>query len=118
MLVIGQVTVCVLLLICAAVLLRANNQMHRLDIGVKTRGAVETTIQDSLRSKVFGRLAVRPIRSDGLGENRIRYRGDTTHLNAASQSAIFRKTPPSLPRSDGERIFRCFKSRQISRLST
>ena len=61
MLVIGQVTVSVLLLICAAVLLRANNQMQRLDLGLKTRGVVAITIQDSLRSRVINQLASEPM---------------------------------------------------------
>ena len=60
-LVIGQVTVSVLLLICAAVLLRANNGMQRLDVGLKPRGVVAIAIQDSLRAKVLNQLASEPM---------------------------------------------------------
>ena len=37
-LVVGQVTVSVLLLICAAVLIRVNHRMQQLDVGLQTRG--------------------------------------------------------------------------------
>ena len=59
-LVIGQVTVAVLLLICAAVLLRANNRLQGLDVGLHTRGLVEMEIKDSFRAQVNQYLASDP----------------------------------------------------------
>jgi len=59
-LVIGQVTVAVLLLICAAVLLRANRRLQGLDVGLHTRGLVEMEIKDSFRTQVNQYLASDP----------------------------------------------------------
>ena len=59
-LVIGQVTVAVLLLICAAMLLRANNRLQGLDVGLHTRGLVEMEIKDSFRAQVNQYLASDP----------------------------------------------------------
>ncbi|HXB72262.1 MAG TPA: ADOP family duplicated permease [Candidatus Acidoferrales bacterium] len=59
-LVIGQVTVSVLLLVCAAVLLRASNRLQRLDVGLQTRGLVEMEIKDSFRSQVNRQLVSEP----------------------------------------------------------
>jgi hypothetical protein len=59
-LVIGQVTVSVLLLICAAVLLRANNRLQGLDVGLQTRGLVAIEIKDSFRGRMNQDLASDP----------------------------------------------------------
>src|SRR5204863_10080391 len=55
------VTVSVLLLICAAVLLRANNRIGQFDVGLQTRSRVAIKIQDKLRAKVVQRLASDPL---------------------------------------------------------
>ena len=52
--------VAVLLLICAAVLLRANNRLQGLDVGLHTRGLVEIEIKDSFRAQVNQHLASDP----------------------------------------------------------
>ena len=60
-LVIGQVAVSVMFLIYAAVLLRANNRMQRLDVGLRTPSVVEMDIQEKSRAKVMRQLASDPI---------------------------------------------------------
>lgn len=60
-LVVAQVAVSVLLLICAAVLLRANSRMQKLDVGLKTHGLVSMAVQDRLGPKVLQQLAMEPL---------------------------------------------------------
>ena len=60
-LVIGQVSVSVLLLICAAVLLRAHSRIEHLDVGLQPHGVVAIDIQDRFRSKVIRQLASEPL---------------------------------------------------------
>ena len=43
-LVIGQVTVCVLLLVCAGILLRGVGRMQRVDVGMRTHGVVSLDV--------------------------------------------------------------------------
>ena len=45
-LVVGQVTVCVLLLICAGILLRGVGRMQQLDIGIRTHGILRIDAQE------------------------------------------------------------------------
>jgi hypothetical protein len=52
-LVVGQVTVSVLFLICAAVLIRVNHRMQRLDVGLQTEGVLELNIQDRFRVRAL-----------------------------------------------------------------
>jgi predicted permease len=52
-LVIGQVTVSVLFLICAAVLIRVNHRLQRLDAGLQTDGVLELDLQDRFRVRVL-----------------------------------------------------------------
>jgi predicted permease len=59
-LVIGQVTASVSLLICAAVLLRANNRMQKLDVGLQTKGVLELNIQDRFRAKTIQQITAEP----------------------------------------------------------
>jgi predicted permease len=59
-LVIGQVTASVSLLICAAVLLRANNRMQRLDVGLQTKGVLALNIQDRFRAKTIQQITAEP----------------------------------------------------------
>ncbi len=54
---IGQVTVSVLLLICSAVLLRANNRLQGLDVGLHMQGLVAIEIKDSFRGRMNQDLA-------------------------------------------------------------
>jgi predicted permease len=74
-LVIGQVTVSVVLLIIAAVLLRANNRMHNLEVGLNVRGTVEIGIQDRLRSKVTLQLASDPTVQSVAAASKIPFMG-------------------------------------------
>jgi predicted permease len=60
-LVIGQVSLSVLLLILAAVLLRANNRLQGLDVGLKPRGVIALAVQDGLRAKVIRQLTSEPL---------------------------------------------------------
>jgi predicted permease len=55
-LVVGQVTVCLLLLVCSGVLLRATKKVEDLDIGLVTRGAFNIEIDPKYQSKVVDRL--------------------------------------------------------------
>ena len=59
-LVVGQITVCVLLLICAALLLRGSTRMSQQDVGFLTRGVVELEFQEKFRSKILSQLAEEP----------------------------------------------------------
>ena len=45
-LVVGQVTVCVLLLICAGILLRGVRRMQHLDIGIRTHGIIRLDVEE------------------------------------------------------------------------
>src|SRR5438874_3218931 len=60
-LVVGQITVCVLLLITAGILLRGANRIQSLDIGLRTRDVVEIAIQDKARARVLDRLSSDPV---------------------------------------------------------
>jgi predicted permease len=60
-LVIGQVTVCVLLLITAAILLRGVNRIRSLDADLSTRDVIEIAIQEKSRARVLARLSSDPI---------------------------------------------------------
>ncbi len=55
-LVVGQVTVCVLLLICSAVILRSREHMSRQDLGFQTRGVFYIRVSDAFRTRVAERL--------------------------------------------------------------
>jgi predicted permease len=55
-LVVGQVTVCLLLLVCSGVLLRATKKVEDLDTGLVTRGAFNIVIDPKYQSKVVDRL--------------------------------------------------------------
>jgi predicted permease len=59
-LVIVQVAVSVLLLICAAVLMRANHRIQALDPGMRTSGNVVFRIQERSRAKALQLLAAEP----------------------------------------------------------
>jgi len=60
-LVVGQITVCVLLLICAGLSLRGSNRMSQQDVGFLTRGVVELEFQEKFRSKILSQLAEEPV---------------------------------------------------------
>src|SRR2546430_870167 len=74
-LVVGQVTVSVLLLICAAVLLRGNNRVQKLDVGLKTRGVIEMEIQDKFRTKVLQQLASEPVVQSVAAASKVPFTG-------------------------------------------
>jgi predicted permease len=59
-LVIAQVAVSVLILICAAVLLRANNRLQSVDVGLRTHGVIDIEIQQKFRPRVIQRLLADP----------------------------------------------------------
>src|SRR6266705_1586506 len=59
-LVVGQIIVCVLLLITAGVLLRGANRIQNLDIGLRTRDVIEIAIQEKARARVLDRLSSDP----------------------------------------------------------
>lgn len=52
-LVVGQVTVCVLLSICAAIILRSRQNMASQDLGLETRGVYDIRVPDRLRERVW-----------------------------------------------------------------
>ena len=62
MLVVGQVTVCVLLLVCAGILLRGVHRMQNLDIGLRTNGVVRLDLEERLgtRKRVLDIVRSRP----------------------------------------------------------
>ena len=55
-LVVGQVTVCVLLLICSAVVLRSQRNMSRQQLGLQTRGVFFIRVSDRFRPAVAERI--------------------------------------------------------------
>jgi predicted permease len=59
-LVLGQVTVCALLLITGTVLLRGAQRLQALDVGFRTAGVVQVHAPQALRSQVLERLASDP----------------------------------------------------------
>lgn len=61
-LVVGQITVCVLLLICAGIMLRGVGRLQQLDIGFRTQGVVRLDLQErpGVRDAVLSALRVRP----------------------------------------------------------
>jgi predicted permease len=61
-LVVAQITVCVLLLICAGLLLRNVARLQRLDIGIRTAGIVRLDVEDrpGARPRLLDLLRTRP----------------------------------------------------------
>ncbi len=59
-LVIGQITVCVLLLICSGVLIRGAGAIRDLDVGFRTKGVMAMRISDKARPTILPRLAAVP----------------------------------------------------------
>ena len=74
-LVVGQVAVSVLLLICAAVLLRANLRLQSLDVGLKTRGVIEMDIQDKFRPQVMQAMATEPVVESVAAASKVPFTG-------------------------------------------
>jgi len=70
-LVLGQVTVCALLLITGTVLLRGAQRLQSLDVGFRTAGVVQVYAPQALRSQVLERLqsdpAVRAVAASSHG---------------------------------------------------
>ena len=62
MLVVGQITVCVLLLVCAGILLRNVGRIQHLDLGLRTAGVVrlDPHEQPGERERLLALLAIRP----------------------------------------------------------
>ena len=60
-LVLGQVTVCALLLITGTVLLRGAQRLQSLDVGFRTAGVVQVYAPQALRSQVLERLQSDPV---------------------------------------------------------
>jgi predicted permease len=60
-LVVGQITVCVLLLITAAILLRGIKRMQTLDSGLSTRDNIEMSVEEQFRARVLERLSSDPL---------------------------------------------------------
>jgi predicted permease len=60
-LVIGQITVCALLLISTGVMIRGAREMRNVEIGFRTKGALFLEPSEKDRSKVLSRLATTPV---------------------------------------------------------
>ena len=87
-LVIGQVTVSVLLLICAAVLLRANNRLQGLDVGLQTRGLVAIEIKDSFRGRMNQDLASDPGVQAIAGASKVPFEGSLPRVPVLPEHAV------------------------------
>jgi predicted permease len=61
MLVIGQITASVLLLICSGILIRAADRMRNFELGYKTRGVIIIGIEEKFRPKIIERLSSEPM---------------------------------------------------------
>ncbi len=59
-LVVSQVTVCVLLLICSGVLLRAGLKAQAADVRMTTRGVMDLRFNNGIDAKMVGRLQLEP----------------------------------------------------------
>ena len=59
-LVVGQVTVCVLLLTCSGILLRTGLKMQASDVRMVTRGVLDIQFNDGMNAKVADRLKQEP----------------------------------------------------------
>jgi len=59
-LVVGQVTVCVLLLITAGILLRSVKQVHNFDASLSRRDTIEIALGENYRARVVDRLSSDP----------------------------------------------------------
>ena len=60
-LVVGQVTVCVLLLITAAILLQGIKRIQTLDAGLSKRDSIEMVVEEQFRPRVLERLSSDPV---------------------------------------------------------
>src|SRR5258708_31748767 len=60
-LVVGQITVCVLLLITAAILLRGIKRIQTIDSGLSTRDNIEMVVEEKSRARVLDRLSSDPM---------------------------------------------------------
>ena len=59
-LILGQITVCVVLLVCAGVLLRTSRRLERLDVGITTRDVIQINLRDQRRSQHLDALRRAP----------------------------------------------------------
>ncbi len=59
-LVVGQVTVCVLLLVTTGILLRGNKQTQSLDGSLSSRDTIEIAVQEKFRGRAMDRLSTEP----------------------------------------------------------
>jgi predicted permease len=59
-LIVCQVTVCVLLLVCAGLLLRGSRRLEQLDVGIRTRDIVQLTVDERFRERALERLRMSP----------------------------------------------------------
>src|SRR5437899_3036254 len=89
-LVVGQVTVSVLLLICAAVLLRGKNRIESLDVGLKTRGVVAMEILDKFRAKVVQQLASEPLVQGVAAASKLAFSGSLPWMPIMPDSTLER----------------------------
>ena len=98
--VLGQVTVCALLLITGTVLLRGARRLQSLDVGFRTAGVVQVHAPQSLRSQVLERLesdpAIRAVEaiSHGAFDGRFPQVIATGVTNAASATAGSARVSP------------------------
>jgi predicted permease len=60
-LVVGQITVCVLLLITAAIMLRGIKRVQTLDTGLSKRDSIEMVVEEQFRPRVLERLSTDPV---------------------------------------------------------
>jgi predicted permease len=91
MLVVGQVTVCVLLLVCAGILLRNVGRIQHLDLGLRTAGVVRLDAREQAgeRERLLDLLATRP---------------DVRGLAAATDPPFGRRFPTVAAGAAGSRV--------------
>jgi predicted permease len=90
-LVAGQVTVCVLLLVTAAILLRGADRIHRLDATLSTRNTIQIVAREKSHEAVVGRLAAEP---------------SVEMLAAAAHAPVERKSMIPVRSADGSELIR------------
>ncbi|HYL74085.1 MAG TPA: ADOP family duplicated permease [Bryobacteraceae bacterium] len=79
-LVIGQISFSALIVICAAILLRANNRLVNIDIGLEAHGVLEMEVQGKSRSAVLERLASEPVVQSIAGASKVPFQGNLPTL--------------------------------------
>lgn len=79
-LVVAQISFSALIVICAAILLRANNRLSNIDVGLQAHRVLEMEVQSRFRSAVLERLASEPVVQSIAGASKVPFQGNLPTL--------------------------------------